>query len=47
MEESVLDENVLLSFMTLQVSAGGGVSFIVAVAVSVLIIAVAWRVVRR
>ena len=41
------DENVLLSFMTMQVSDSGRVSFIVAAAVSVFIIALAWQVVRR
>ena len=40
-------ESILLSFMTLQVSANGQVSFMVAAAVSVLILAVTWRVVRR
>jgi hypothetical protein len=38
---------VLLSFMTLNVSANGCVAFMVAAAVSLLILAVAWRVVRR
>jgi hypothetical protein len=37
---------VLLSFMTLNVSANGRVAFMVAAAVSLLIVAVAWRLVR-
>ena len=40
-------ENVLLSFLTLQVSASGRVALVVGVAVALLIVAVAWRVVRR
>jgi hypothetical protein len=49
MEESVSDkpEELLFSFWTLHVSASGSVSFIVAAAVSMLIVAVAWRIVRR
>ncbi len=37
---------VLFSFLTLQVAASGRVAFIVAAAVSILIVAVAWRLVR-
>jgi hypothetical protein len=49
MEESVADipENVLLSFLSLQVSASGRVAFVVGAAVALLIVALAWRLVRR
>jgi hypothetical protein len=49
MEDSVVDapENVLLSFLTLQVSANGRVAFIIGGAVALLIVALAWRLVRR
>jgi hypothetical protein len=49
MEESVPNDpnEVLFSFMTLQVSASGKVSFVVAGAVSLMIVAIAWRVVRH
>jgi hypothetical protein len=45
MEESVADKSneLLFSFPTLQVAASGAVSFVVGAAVSLLIIAVAWR----
>jgi hypothetical protein len=36
-------EKLLFSFLMLNVSASGRVAFIVVVAVSVLIVAVAWR----
>jgi len=47
MEKSVPGKSneLLFSFLTLKVSAKGGVAFIVAAAVSVLIVAVAWRLV--
>jgi hypothetical protein len=38
---------LLFSFLTLNVSASGRVSFLVAGAVSLLIAAVAWRLVQR
>jgi hypothetical protein len=49
MEESVPNDpnEVLFSFMTLQVSASGKVSFVVAGAVSLMIVAIAWRMVRH
>jgi hypothetical protein len=49
MEESVPDtpEKVLLSFWMLEVSASGRVAFIVGGAVALLLLAVAWRLVRR
>jgi hypothetical protein len=40
-------EELLFSFLTLNLAASGQVAFIVAVAVSVLILAVAWRLVRH
>ena len=39
--------NLLLKFWLLQVSASGPVTIFVAVAASILIIALAWRVARR
>jgi hypothetical protein len=36
----------MFSFLTLKLSARGSISFVLAVAVSVLILAVAWRVLR-
>jgi hypothetical protein len=47
-EESVPDapSQVLLSFLALTVSASGEVSLPVALAISVLIVAVAWRVIK-
>jgi hypothetical protein len=49
MEESVPDKpnELAFSFLTLNVSASGAVSFVVAAAVSLLIVAVAWQLVRR
>jgi hypothetical protein len=38
---------LLFSFLTMKVSASGAVSFVLAVAVSLLILAMAWRLVRR
>jgi hypothetical protein len=48
MEVSVSDSSteLLFSFLTLALQARGPVAYIVALAVSVLIIAVAWRLVR-
>jgi hypothetical protein len=48
MEESVPDTSneLLFSFLGMALTARGAVAFIVAIAVSVLIIAVAWRLVR-
>jgi hypothetical protein len=47
-EESVPDapSQVLLSFLVLTVSASGEVSLPIALAISVLIVAVAWRVIK-
>lgn len=49
MEESVVDNSneLLFSFLGLAVTARGTVSFFVAVAVSLLILAVAWRLVAH
>jgi hypothetical protein len=48
MEDSVTDksEQVLFSFVGMNISASGQVAFIVAAAVFILIIALAWRLVR-
>jgi hypothetical protein len=48
MEESVSDtpNELLFSFLGMALSARGTVAFVVAVAVSILIIAVAWRLVQ-
>lgn len=48
MEESVTDKpnELQFSFLTLKLSARGGVAFVMAVAVSLLIIAIAYRVVQ-
>jgi hypothetical protein len=47
-EESVFDtpNEVLFSFMTMALQARGPVAFIMAGAVALLIVAVAWRLVR-
>jgi len=47
MEESVPDKpnELLFSFLTLKVAAKGRVSFMIAAAVSLLIVALAWRLV--
>jgi hypothetical protein len=42
-----IQNELQFSFLTLHLFANGEVSFVVAVAVSLLIIAVAWRVARR
>jgi hypothetical protein len=49
MEESVPrnPNELLFSFLTLKVSAKGGVAFVMAIAVSTLIFAVAWRLVSN
>jgi hypothetical protein len=39
-------EELLFSFLSLNVSASGRVAFIVASAVSILIVAIAWRVAK-
>ena len=38
---------VLFSVLTMQVSSSGAVSFIIALAVSAVLLAFAWRLVRR
>ena len=40
-------DELLFSFLALHLAASGQVSFMVAVAVSLFIVAVAWRIVRR